>query len=575
MLNIAGREVPDMASIIKKRKKGKDYYYAVQSARVDGKPRIVWQKYLGSVERIVEKLDQAAPPEPKEAILWEFGGVAALLGIAQRIGVEQIIDRYVPKRSQGATVGQYMLLAAINRALAPKSKVQIGDWYATTILKKLWRHKTETFSSQRFWDHMGALDQEAIAAIENEITGKVVKEFDVDLSVLCYDTTNFFTFIDTFNDRCELPQRGHSKAKRHDLRIVGLALMVSRAFHIPLLHRTYQGGINDVSQFGLIADDLVSAYRELSKKCENVTLVFDKGNLSEDNMLHLAEQNVGVVASLVSSHHKDLLAIPIQDYAPLEGTKLFGVRTHRTRKVVFGKERTIVLTFSETFFSQQVASLTAQLTKCVRKLDGLAKRLERWRTDKIKGRVPTVASVKKSVKRILAPSHMKDLIKVEVIEQKKNPPAIRFQTDMRALEELTATRMGKTILMSDNDHWSDEQVVQAYRGQAKIEDAFRDMNNHSFLRWQPMGHWTDQKIRVHAFYCVLAMTLTSLLRKTLHDAGIRMSTEKMLKTLSDIKEIAILYPEGKARPKITFSGMTPTQRKIANALSLDEFKKSR
>lgn len=561
-----------MASIIKKRKKGKDYYYAVQSARVDGKPRIVWQRYLGSVERIVEKMGQAAPLDPKEAVLWEFGGVAALLGIARRIGIEQIIDRHAPKRSQGASVGRYMLLAAINRALAPKSKVQIGHWYETTIMKKLWRHKKETFSSQRFWDHMGALDQKAITAIESEITQKIVKEFDVDLSVLCYDTTNFFTFIDTFNDRCELPQRGHSKAKRHDLRIVGLALMVTRAFHIPLLHKTYEGAINDVTQFGLIADELVEAYRMLSENCPDVTLVFDKGNLSEDNMLHLAQQNVSVVSSLTPSHHKDLLTIKADKYAPLTGTKWSGVRTHRSKKVVFGKERTIVMVFSETFFSQQFASLTMQMTKCVRKLDQFAKRLEKWRTEKRKGRAPTVAFVKKSVKGILAPRHMKDLISVEVIEQKENPPAIRFHSDLKALEKLTATLLGKTILMTDNDHWSDEQVVQAYRGQAKIEDAFRDMNNHSFLRWQPMLHWTDQKIRVHAFYCVLALTLTSLLKKTLHDAGITMSMEKMLKTLADIKEIAILYPDGKARPKITLSRMTPAQRKIAKALALDEFR---
>jgi transposase len=310
----------------------------------------------------------------------------------------------------------------------------------------------------------------------------------------------------------------------------------------------------------------------LSEQCQDVTLVFDKGNLSEDNMHHLAKENIHVAASLAPGHHKDLLAISADDYSSLEGTQWSGVRTYRTKKEVFGKGRTIVLVFSETFFSQQYASLSAQLTKCVRKLDQLAKRLERWRTDRLKGRAPTVASVRKSVREILAPRHMRELIRVDVIEQKRNPPAIRFHTDHKALEELVRTLLGKTILLTDNHHWTDEQIIEAYRGQAKIEDAFREMNNHHFLRWRPMFHWTDQKIRVHAFYCVLALTLTALLRKTLHEKGVTMSTEKMLKTLSDIKEIAIIYPGGAARPKVTLSRLTPTQNKIVKALNLDEFK---
>ena len=87
-----------MASIIKKKKKGRLYYYAVQSQRVQGKPRIVWQKYLGTVEAIVQRVDQAAPPKAKEAVIFEAGGVAALLGIAQRLGLEELIDEAAPKR---------------------------------------------------------------------------------------------------------------------------------------------------------------------------------------------------------------------------------------------------------------------------------------------------------------------------------------------------------------------------------------------------------------------------------------------------------------------------------------------
>ena len=67
-----------MTAIIKKIKKGKAYYYATQSARVGGKPRIIWQKYLGSVDAILKRFEKTAPVKPSEIVLFEAGGVAGV-----------------------------------------------------------------------------------------------------------------------------------------------------------------------------------------------------------------------------------------------------------------------------------------------------------------------------------------------------------------------------------------------------------------------------------------------------------------------------------------------------------------
>ena len=137
-----------MATIIHKTKKGRRYYYAVESARVDGEPRVVWQKYLGTVEGIVKRAEEVTPPKPKETVIFEAGGVAALLGLARRLGVLELINEVVPKRDQGPSVAHYMVLAAINRALAPCSKLAIGDWYEQTVLRRLWRFAKTAFSDK-------------------------------------------------------------------------------------------------------------------------------------------------------------------------------------------------------------------------------------------------------------------------------------------------------------------------------------------------------------------------------------------------------------------------------------------
>lgn len=224
-----------MATIIKKTKKGRPYYYAVESKRVNGKPRIVWQKYLGTIATIIQRADEAKPQAPKETVIFEAGGVAALLRITQRLGLIDLIDEVVLKRQQGPSVGHYMVLAALNRALAPCSKVAIGNWYEQTILKRLWQFPKSDFSSQRFWNHMDMISEEAIDTLQERLVPRIQKEFGIDPRILLYDTTNFFTFLATTNDRSQLAQRGRSKAKRHDLRQVGLALLVTRDFQIPHL----------------------------------------------------------------------------------------------------------------------------------------------------------------------------------------------------------------------------------------------------------------------------------------------------------------------------------------------------
>src|SRR5947208_11985953 len=93
-----------------------------------------------------------------------------------------------------------------------------------------------------------------------------------------------------FNTRtpAELPQRGHNKQKRGDLRQVSLGLLVSTDFHIPLLHWIYAGNVADSVQFRSVTEELSAHYKELAQTCQHITLIFDKGNNSEDSFETLA-----------------------------------------------------------------------------------------------------------------------------------------------------------------------------------------------------------------------------------------------------------------------------------------------
>ena len=244
-----------MASLTAKRIKGRTYYYLRECKRVDGKPKIVRQVYVGTADEVAAALEKqpTALKVLPEAPVFDFGAEAALLDLARELGVAEIVDRHVPRRgSRGPSVGTYLLIAALNRCVKPTSKTGskagIGPWFDRTSLPRLMKVSASQLTSQRFWDQMDRVDEASIQRIEEELTQRVIDTFDLDLDCLFYDATNFFTFFDTFNERSKLAQRGKSKEGRSSLRVLGLAMLVTGEFHVPLLHRVYPGNQHEIGR---------------------------------------------------------------------------------------------------------------------------------------------------------------------------------------------------------------------------------------------------------------------------------------------------------------------------------------
>jgi hypothetical protein len=203
----------NMPSLTPKLIGGHTYYYARYCQRVDGKPKIVRQVYLGKIDDLVAAAERSQqPPQPLETEVAAFADIAALFDIAQRLDLVQLLDSILPaKRRQGLSVGQYLLLAAINRAVSPTSKLQFADWYRQTALTRLLPADPASLSSQNFWNHMNLVTAEHVLECEKQITQRLIQRFQLDLRALVYDGTNFFTYINT-RTPAELPQRTISRS---------------------------------------------------------------------------------------------------------------------------------------------------------------------------------------------------------------------------------------------------------------------------------------------------------------------------------------------------------------------------
>ncbi|MEX0708937.1 MAG: IS1634 family transposase [Woeseia sp.] len=565
----------------KKIIRGHAYYYARECKRVDGKPKIVWQKYLGRLDDIVSAVTekrsgrQSVPQPERESLVTDLGAAAALYDLSRRLDLAGIIDRHVPKRGRGTSVGTYLLAATLNRCIAPKSKAQIGPWLGTTVLRRLLDVEPARLTSQRFWDHMDRVSAEAIVAIEADLARRLVTDFQLDLSRVLFDATNFFTFIDTFNDRSTLAQRGHSKEGRASLRLVGLALLVTADGHVPLFHQTYAGNQADAPTFASLSAALAARVGQLVEGVEHVTLVFDKGNNSEANLGAVDESLLHFVGSLVPTQHAELLEVGRETFTSLADAGYPDVSAYRTTKVVFGQPRTVLVTYNENLFVAQMKTLLREIATRTRKLGELRDRLERRRSGEIRGgHAPTLQGTRNAVHAILKGRHMKDLFEVKLTLEGKLP-VLEYELRHRAWNDLQRTLLGKTILFTDNHDWTDSEIVHAYRAQHHIEDAFRDMKDPDHIAMRPQFHWTDQKVQVHVFTCVLALMLLSLQRRELAAKGFALSNRRMLELLGSIREIVTVFPpaEGESEPQLrtTLSAMSPEQRSLFDALELGRY----
>jgi transposase len=532
-----------MASIVGKTFGGNTYYYLREMARVGGKPKMVSERYLGKAADI-EAAMAGSTVEPERTRHLAFGDLAAVWAMLERLDVAGIIDGVVGARrgDAAASVGTYLALATANRVVDPCSKLAFADWWATTAGDRWVRLPAAALDHRRFWDAMDAISADHLREIERQVTARVVEIFGIDLSGLVLDMTNFATYIDSANDRAPIAQRGHAKQKRTDLRLVGLGLVVSVDGGIPLLSHAYAGDRPDVTQFGAMVNELVGRWGALAADGDDLTLVYDAGQDSVANQALIEGTGLHFVGSLPPSDFPELLAVPASRFRPV-GDPYPGVTAFETRVVALGAQRRVIVTHSPTLHAKQAAGFTQTLTKAGHRLTELAQRLARGKTRRHRD------AVEADIAQILAPRWVSRVITTTLTGDTPATFRLDWTIDTKTRRALEAEQFGKRILFTDHDDWNHARVVAGYRSQSEVEADFRQMKDPHVVGFSPMFHWTDQKIRVHAFYCVLALTLARLMRRQAAHAGHPMSVRELLATLAGIQETVLLYPSTGGRPR--------------------------
>lgn len=544
---------------IRKQKVGKHIYWQIiESKRIDGKPRPVVLMHLGTAEQLLYKLRGGALKKKIRSA--SHGAVSLFWKAAKELDLPGIFNAHFAQQlTDGLLPGTSLLLAAIHRAIEPGSKSAFASWAEKTTLPEIAGFNPKRLTSQHFWEQMDTVTEVQLESVEKAITQKMLEQGLLSPRLLFYDLTNFFTHISTGNERAKLPQRGHNKQKRNDLRQFGLAQVVTKEFLIPVLSEVYEGNKTDEKMFVPTLTRLRNKLSELNLDIQELTIVFDKGSNSKGNFVELDNSEIPYVASLTPSYHEDLLNVPLSSYHRVQVDDQ-EILCYRVQKEVWGKTRTIVVFLSEKLRQGQLQGLQQALSSKYEQLKELKTKLTAKRARKRKRE-----DVERQIKNILKGERCHLLIKTTLYETVPGHFDLYWEIDQDAYRWTTENLFGKRILVTCRDNWSDAEIIAAYHGQSNVERVFKHLKNPYHNCVHPQYHWTDQKIRVHTFICLTGLLLSQVLHKKARDTGYTISVESLINRLSEVRmveTVSIYSLNSKPVREIQLEEMDPELQKL-------------
>lgn len=539
-----------MAHLHKKMKKGRPYYYIREIARVDGKPKVINQVYIGSPERILQ-MSRAGESMPNKIQTQEFGALWLAHLVEKKIDIAGLVDSVVPPEEdkEGPSVGEYFVYAVYNRMISACSKRAIPGWYRQTAIQHIRPVQVDELDSQMFWQKWNRVGEKQLQQIASDFLSRVSKLEPSSSDCFMFDTTNYYTFMasDTESD---LAKRGKSKEGRDWLRQIGLALLVSRDKRIPLYYREYEGNRHDSKVFLQVMGNLFEAMRESMGNDASLTVVFDKGMNSADNIAAIdARDDINFITTY-STHYSDHLVHISQDhFEPVdtrhnrklakEGKKDDRLTAWKTEGEYWGRKRIAVVTYNPLTARKQRYSFEKKMLRLQELLFEFQAKVNNhapyWRK-----KSDVLKRYRKSCGELHVPA---DLYKVE-ISQIDADLQMNFRKNHYRIGRYI-DRFGKNILITDITDWTTNDIVKASIDRWTVEDGFRLTKDEELVAMRPIRHWTDSKIRCHFFTCIAALALLRIIEIRLRRAGVEVTAKTAMHHMHRLHSCLAWFPNNK------------------------------
>ena len=555
-----------MAHFHIKTKKGRPYLYVREIARVDGKPKVVSQIYIGSPEKV------AGMASGKESYIQnlkveEFGAIWLADQIDRDVDLCSIVDEIIPRaeREKGPSLGEYFLYCVLNRMVESVSKNRISDWFRRTAIQSIRPIDLAELTSKRYWEKWDRVSEKDLQAIAQKFFERIWQFESPSADCLLFDTTNFYTYMAS-QTASELAQRGKNKAGKHYLRQIGLGLLVGRDSRLPLYYSVYPGNTHDSKHFEAVMDEMFGVVCGLDKTKERLTVVIDKGMNAESNFTWIDDHpRIHFITTYSTYFAQDLAMTPLDRFEPADtrenrnhiaaGNEDECLLVYRTKGEYWGKQRSVIVTYTP-------ATARKQAYTFADKLEAMRQELLAMRA-KVKDRAPhwrKEEAIRERYVRFCERIHMPPQLYELSFQQTPDGLSMAFRKDTYQVSR-KQSMFGKNIIITDNVDWPTTDIVDASRARWQVEDRFRLCKDDDLVGTSPIRHWTDSKIRCHLFTCVVAMTYLRLLELKLAAAGIKRSAAEVMDDMRHLHSVLSIR-KGHRTPERRLETPSKTQAEV-------------
>jgi transposase len=558
-----------MAHFHIKTKKGRPYLYVREIARVDGKPKVVSQIYIGSPERVADLIG-GKEVDILNLKVEEFGALFLAQQIDQDIDLCEIVDSVIPRaeRETGPTVGEYFLYCVFNRMVQAVSKNKLADWYQKTAIQHIRPVDLNELTSKRYWEKWDRVSEADFQKIAQKFFERIWQVESPSADCLLFDTTNYYTYM-AGHTESELAQRGKNKAGKHSLRQIGLGLLVARDSRLPLYYSVYPGNLHDSKHFESIMDEMFGIVCGLNKTKERLTVVIDKGMNADENYAWIDEHaRIHFITTYSTYFAQELAATPLDRFEPVDTERNRRLTEEkkaedcllafRTKGDYWGKERSVVVTYNPSSARKQAYTFDD-------KLEVMRQELLLMRT-KIRDRQPhwrDEEAIKERYVRFCERLHMPSELYELTFEHSSDGLSMSFRKNAYLVGRKQAM-FGKNIIITDNTDWTTKDIIEANLDRWQVEDCFRLSKDDELVGVSPFRHWTDSKIRCHLFTCVVAMTYLRRIELRAAAAGIQRTAADIMEDMQHLHSV-LSMKKGSRKPDRRLETPSKTQGEVLSA----------
>lgn len=558
-----------MAHFHIKKKKGRPYLYVREIARVNGKPKVISQTYVGSPDRVAA-LAAGQEEQIQNLKVEEFGALWVARQLDGDIDIAGLIDGIVPRgdRETGPSLGEYFLYCIWNRMVEAVSKNQLARWYQKTAIQQIRPVDLDALTSQRYWEKWERLDEQTLQQISRAFFKRLWEVESPRADCLLFDTTNYYTFM-AGQTPSELAKRGKNKAGRHYLRQIGLGLLVIRGSRLPLYYSVYPGNLHDSKHFEAVMDEMFGIVCGLCDTKQRLTVVIDKGMNAEENYAWIDEHSrIHFITTYSTYFAQDLAAVDLGRFEPVDieknrqleacGQKEDRLLAYRSRGEYWGKQRCVIVTYNPKTARKQTYTFEDKLERLRQELLAMRAKV---RVNAAQWRDPEV--IKDRYLRLCQQLHISPQFYRISFDRSKDGLKMRFRKDPYQVGRKKAM-LGKNIIITDNMDWSTSEIVEASLDRWQVEDRFRVSNDDHVVGGRPIRHWTDSKIRCHLFTCVVAMVYLRRLELRLAENGVNRTAEDVMDDMRHLHSVLTLKNKDR-KPARRLETPSKTQAEVLSA----------